>query len=242
MPQLGRVDVAAYGRSFVLLARYPQVVLAPLLAAVVQVLLVMIFPGDGGGIGNANAGLASLISQFVGYYGFCVALIVASLAWRGGRASFDEAWDDARRKAGEIVFASLGFSFVLSLAAIAGSFLPIVGPLVVELVAYYFFIYTLPAAAIGGIPGGAALNSSLERARRDPLPTLVVTLAFVFGTAYMPSLILQLLAPLLIATPLFASNVASAILIATIKALVAGYLAFVLAKTYDDVSYGRSFR
>jgi hypothetical protein len=107
------------------------------------------------------------------------------------------------------------------------------------LIATFFFVYTLPAAAIGGVPGGAALQISLERSRRAVLATGLVTLLYLFVRLVAPSLIVYALSPLAlqIDSP-FAGTILS--LVATIpKALLAGYLALVLAKTYDDASYGR---
>ena len=61
--------------------------------------------------------------------------------------------------------AAIGFSFILWAAALGGGLVGSVGALLLQAVAMFFFIYTLPAAAIGGVPGGAALQISLERAR-----------------------------------------------------------------------------
>jgi Ca2+/Na+ antiporter len=237
------IDVAAYGRAFVLLVRNPLIALAPLVANVVQILLLMLFPVEigSGFLSSANAGLAGLIGQLVGSFGLAVALIVASTAWRRGRAPFDDAWDEARRKMGDILFAAIGFGFVIYIASLVGGFLGGYGALALTLVAYFFFIYTMPAAAIGGVPGGAALNVSVERARRAPLPTLVVTAVYVLAFAFGPTLALQALAPLLVGTSIFASDIASRLLIAVLQAIVSAYVALVLAKTYEDVSYGRSF-
>lgn len=240
---LGRVDFGAYLRAFVLLARNPQLALAPLLAAVVQVLLTMLFPaGMGGGfMGSANSGLAATLAQIVWYTGFGVALIGAEAAWRRGRAPFDDTWEEGRRKIGDIAMAALGFTFIVYIAAIVGNVIPALGilGLVLSLVATYFFIYTIPAAAIGGIPGGAALQASLERARRTPLATFCVTVLFLATFTYVPGLIVQALAPLLIASSFLSQGVVVDIIVAAIKAVVAAYVALVLAKTYDDASYGR---
>ncbi len=243
MRNLGAVDFAAYGRAFVLLARNPLIALAPLVAYVAQILLFKLFPVqiDAGFLSSANSGLAGLIAQLVGSFGLAVALIVASKAWRSARAPFDDAWDEARRKAGDILFAALGFGFVIYIASLVGSFLGEFGTIALTLVAYYFFIYTMPAAAIGGVPGSASLNVSVERARRAPLPTLVVTAVYMLAFTFVPTLAVQALGPVLLGNSLFASGIASSLIVAVIKAIVSGYVALVLAKTYEDVSYGRSF-
>lgn len=215
--------------------------LGPLLASVAQVLLFKLFatsPG-GGFLSSANSSIAGLLAQLIGSFGLAVALIVADAAWRRGRAPFDDAWDESRRHAGDILFAALGFGFIIYIAQLLGSIVPLVGPLVVGLVAMFFFIYTIPAAAIGGVPGGGALNISLERARRSPLPTLLVTALYVGAFFYVPALVVQALTPVLLSSTLFASDVAFSLVVAVIKAIVSGYVALVLAKTYDDVSYGR---
>jgi hypothetical protein len=196
---LGGIDLGAYLRAFVLLARNPQIVLAPLLAAITSVLLQLVIPGGNGDfISSANSGIAGLISQLIGSFGLAVAMIVADAAWRHGRAPFDDAWDDARRKAGDILIAALGLNFVVYVAGLIGGFVGSAGTIVLSLVATYFFIYTLPAAAIGGVPGSAALQVSLERARTAIAPTLLVTLAYVLGTLLVPSLIFAALLPVLL--------------------------------------------
>jgi hypothetical protein len=224
-----------------LLARNPQIALAPLLAAVAEILLFKLMPADGasGLLGAANASLTSLFAQLIDGFGLAVALIVAETAWRRGRAPFDDAWDEARRKAGDILMATIGFGFVVYVAELVGGLLPGAGPPIMFLIATFFFVYTLPAAAIGGVPGGAALQISLERSRRAVLATGLVTLLYLFVRLVAPSLIVYAISPLAlqIDSP-SAGTILS--LIATIpKALLAGYLALVLAKTYDDASYGR---
>ena len=240
MRRLGQVDLSAYARGFVLLARHPQIALAPLLAAVFRVLLFKILPSgsDDGLLGAANSGLAGLIAQLVQGFGFSVALIVAESAWRRGRAPFDDAWDEARAKLGSILFATLGFTFIIYVASLIGSVLGFIGSAAMMLVALFFFIYALPAAAIGGIPGGASLQASLERAQRAPLATGLVTILFVFSF-FAPSLIVTPLLPALLSVDsAYAGSIVS-IITAIAEALILGYVSIVLAKMYDDASYGR---
>jgi hypothetical protein len=246
---LGGIDLGAYLRAFALLVRNPQIVLAPLLASITGVLLQLVIPGDNGDfISSANSGIAGLISQLIGSFGLAVAMIVADAAWRRGKAPFDDAWDDARRKAGDILIAALGLNFVVYVAGLIGGFAGGPGSIVLSLVATYFFIYTLPAAAFGGVPGGAALQVSLERARTAIAPTLLVTLVYVLGTLLVPSLIFAALLPVLLnalealgphATSPFVLDVVPRLVIALITAVVSSYVALVLAKTYADVSFGR---
>src|SRR5476651_461754 len=84
--------------------------------------------------------------------------------------------------------ASFGFTFVLYIARLVGAFFGPFGVLLIA-AAVVFLIYTIPAAAIGGVPGGAALQVSIERARANPLPTIIVTIVslavyFLFGLAF----------------------------------------------------------
>ena len=241
MRSLGRVDLSTYVRALPLLVRNPQIALAPLLAAVAQILLFMLMPADSGQglLGSANSSIAGLFAQLISGFGLGVALIVAETAWRRGRAPFDSAWDEAQRKAGGILFATIGFGFIVYVAGLVGSIVPLFGSLFLILIAYFFFVYTIAAAAIGGTPGGAALQASLETARRAPLATLLVAALYIFAFSYLPTLIVEALQPLLLGSSVFASGVVSSLVVAAIKAIVTGYVALVLAKTYDDASYPR---
>jgi hypothetical protein len=232
----------AYVRAFGLLARNPQIALAPLLAAVIGVLLQMLFPAEigTGFLGTANAGLASLLAQIVWYVGLGFAIIGAEAAWRRGRAPFDDSWEEGRRKFGELAMAAFGYTFIVSVAGVIAGVLGIAPlGLVLSLVATYFFIYTIPAAAIGGIPGFGALNVSLERARRTPLATLLVTVLFVAAFTYVPVLVIEWMTPVLLGNSFLAQGTVVNIIVAAIRSAIAGYVALMLAKTYDDASYGR---
>ncbi len=108
-----------------------------------------------------------------------------------------------------------------------------------QLLATYFFIYTLPAAAIGGIPGGASLQVSFERARATPLGTAIVTIVYLFVNFIAPTLIVLALTPL--ALQIDSPYIGTIVSLVTVfvKAGLIGYVALVLAKAYDDASYGR---
>ena len=233
----------AYVRAFGLLARNPQICLAPLLASIVTILLYKLIPAEPGAgfLGSANSSIASLLAQAIASFGLAVALIVAETAWRRGKAPFDAAWDDARRKVGAIVFATLGFNFVLFVAGVVGAVLGSFGALALQLVAYAVFIYTIPAAAIGGIPGGAALNASVERARRTLLATVLVTAVYIVNAIFVPTLVLSALSPLLLTYGASIPDLGDvlSIAVAVVHAVTTGYVALVLAREYDDASYGR---
>jgi hypothetical protein len=242
MRNLGKVDFMAYLRAFGLLARNPQIALAPLLAAVISVLLLMLFPADSGSgfLGSANSGLAQLLAQLVWYTGIGFALIGAEAAWRRGRAPFDDTFEEGKRKLGDIALAAFGFTFITTIGSVlSGMFGSDILGLVLNLVATYFFIYTVPAAAIGGVPGFGALEISLQRARGTPLATLVVTVVFIAAFTYVPILVVEALTPVLLSNSFLAQGTVINILVAAIKAVVAAYVALVLAKAYDDASYGR---
>jgi hypothetical protein len=240
LQKLGPVDLLAFLRAFALLARNPQIALAPLLVAIVQVLLFMLIPADSGAgfLATANSGLAGLFAQLLSSFGLAVALIVADAAWRRGRAPFDAAWEEAQRKAGDILIAALGFTFVIYVAQLVGSIIPLFGAIVLGLVALFFFIYALPAAAIGGVPGGAALQISLERARGAVLPTLLVTALYILTFFVAPTLIQAVLTPFSFG-PAFASRVVPSLIDALVRAILSSYFALILAKTYADISFGR---
>jgi hypothetical protein len=238
--RLGRVDPSNYLRAFGLLARNPQIALAPLLAGVAIVLLTKVMPlaGDSALANLGSGSLIGLVSQLIEGYGLAVALIVAENAWRRGRAPFDDAWEEARRKAGDILLATIGFGFIVYVASVVGNFIP-GGAYAMQLLATYFFIYTLPAAAIGGIPGGASLQVSFERARATPLGTAIVTIVYLFVNFIAPTLIVLALTPL--ALQIDSPYIGTIVSLVTVfvKAGLIGYVALVLAKAYDDASYGR---
>ena len=82
--------------------------------------------------------------------------------WRGRRGAFDEAWDEGRAKSGGILFAAIGFQFVMWAAGYIGSFFGCDRALP-GIVAAFFLIYTIPAASIGGIPGSSRSLDPYER-------------------------------------------------------------------------------
>jgi hypothetical protein len=171
-------------------------------------------------------------------FAFGTACIIADAAWRRGRASFDDGWNEARRKGGDILTASLGFVFVLYVASYAGSLIGPLAPIVLA-VAIYFLIYTIPAAAIGGIPGGAAIQISIDRARYNPLPTIVVAIVSVAAFLLLGSVLGPLFTPLLAPLSFASANLLIALFSAVVQAIAVGYIALIVSKTYADVSFGR---
>lgn len=234
------LDLGAYGRAFYLLARHPQIMLGPLAAAVANVLISIVLPSGNGFVGAANSGLAGLFAQLITSFGLAVAIVVGDSAWRYGRAPFDDALDTARRRGGDILMAALGVSFITYVAQLAGSIVQVFGSLALGAVATYFMIYALPAAAIGGIPGFGSLQISLERARANVVPTLLLTALYFFAFLAVQLVLVPLLTPLLQAFPALASGHGVALIAALVQTPVAAYVALMLAKTYENVSYGRS--
>lgn len=246
MRNVGTIEPAAYGRAFVLLARNPSLVLGPLLMGVAGAVLRLVFGiptfGGYGLMGQVNGGIVQLIVQVLTGFGLGIALLGADTAWRRGRAPFEEAWEEFRRKAGDIALAVLGLYFVIFVATLAGRIIPLFGSAVLALVALFFFIYAIPAAAIGGIPGGASLQISLERAQRNPLPTAAVTVLFVAITFFLQPFIEPRLALLVLTLiPTLPLTATVYVISAIVQAVCTAYLALVLAKTYADISYGRRY-
>jgi hypothetical protein len=231
------IDIGSYFKAFGLLARNPTLILAPLLMAVAQVLLALVIPNGGGFFGSLNAGLAQFIGFLLSAFGLSVALIQADTAWRRTRAPFDAAWEDARRKLPDILMASIGLNFVIFVAFYVGGIIPIFGSLAVGAIALFFFIYTLPAAAIGGVPGGAALQVAFERARAGPLPTVIVTIACGLAYVVLPGFLAGYLLDWLAALGVASSGIVSQLIIALCEAIGAGYIALILSKAYNDIAY-----
>jgi hypothetical protein len=238
--QLRNLDLLMYVRAFGLFVRNPSIIVVPLLMGVIGVFFAQIGGGDAGGgvVGGLTSGLMSLLILLLKMFAFGTACIIADMAWRRGRASFDDGWNEARRKGGEILTAAMGFTFVLYLASYAGT---LVGPLtpVLLAVAIYFLIYTIPAAAIGGVPGGAALQVSIERARYNPLPTIIVAVVSVVAFLYLGVLLGPLFSLLLEQMSFASVNLLAALFEAIVQAIAVGYIALVVTKTYSDISFGR---
>lgn len=241
MQQLRNLDLMLYLRAFALFARNPSIIVVPLLMGVIGVFVTQIGGGSSGGgiFGNITGQITSLLVLLLKMFAFGTACIIADAAWRrGGRASFDEGWNEARRKGGDILTAAMGFTFVLYLALFAGSMVGSFSTVLLA-IAIYFLIYTIPAAAIGGVPGGAALQVSIERARYNVLPTIVVVIVSVAAFLYL-NFLLDPLVSLLLAPLSFASaDLVEALFGAVVQAIAVGYIALVVTKTYSDISFGR---
>jgi hypothetical protein len=229
-----RIDLAMYARAIPLLVRRPSIFAMPLLAAVVDLLLTQISYSFTDPTGGAGAGIFQLLAQLVYLWAFGVTIIQASNIWRRHRGTFEEAWEEGRTKFGGIALAAIGFQFVVSALSYIGSFFnPFLG-LGLGAIAALFLIYTIPAAAIGGMPGTLAISASIRSVRANPLASVVLALVF-FALWYIA---IPLLLPYLLGsahlTPILWS-----LCTAAARAIVLAYLAFPFAKQYDDIAFTR---
>jgi hypothetical protein len=163
-----------YFEAVPLYARNLGVIFFPLVAAAIGVGLTYVEGPLLNPIGGAGGGLIGFIMQVVYGFAFGVAVIFADDAWRHGRANLRAAWETARRKAGDILLAVIGFLFLTFVAGMIGGVLGPFGSLALTVVTVWAFIYAIPAAAIGGMPAGAVFSASLQAARRHPIATAVL--------------------------------------------------------------------
>jgi len=224
-----RIDFGSYFRAVALLVTHPSVVAFPLLAAVVAVLVDQVSPFLTDPLGGLGAGLLGLIVQIVFLWAFGMAIVQASNIWRGRRGSFDEAWHEGRAKSAGILLAAVGFQFVLFAAGLIGSYLGSLVALILQAVAAFFLIYTIPAAAIGGLPGSMALSGSVRAVRANIPGSILLAVVFVGLFIYAPTALQWVTAGL--------SPTLFALVMAGVKAVVLAYLAFPFAKQYDDVAF-----
>lgn len=238
MKALRGIDPLMYLRALGVLARNPVIIIVPLLVGVIGVFFTQIGGAGDGLIGGLTGQIAGFILLLLNGFAFGTACILADQGWRRGKCTFDDGWNDARRKGSDILFATMGFAFVMFVASFAGSLIGGLGFILIAL-ALFFLMYTIPAAAIGGVPGGAALSASIERARENPLPTILVAvvaaLAYFFGSQFITSLLASVIVPY---------TGESAYLVARLIGVVAqsialGYVALILSKTYTDLSFSR---
>jgi hypothetical protein len=224
-----RVDFLMYLRAFPMLFRHPSILAMPVLAGVVDWGLNELSPLLTNALGGLGAGLFQTVAQIVYLFAFGVAVIQASNAWRGRKATFDEAWEDGRRKAGGILMAAIGFIFVLAVASYIGALLGATIGFFLELIAAFFLIYTIPAASIGGLPSQMALSGSIAAVRANVFGAAVLAIVFVALWVVLPNYVVFL--------PLGTNVAVNLLVVAGIRALVLAYLAFPFAKQYDDVAF-----
>lgn len=224
------VNIAIYGQAFVHLVRHPSILLLPLAAAAIDLFIwywSALFTDPLGGFG---AGLFQMVVQIVYLFAFGGAVIQANSIARGYRTNFSDAWDETRRKSGGILIAAIGFQFVTWIAQYIGQFLGIaVLSYALQLIAYFFLILTMPAAAIGGLPGGLALSGSIRAVRANWPACVVLAVVFIALWIYLPVYALIPLAQY----GAIAYRAGGAVL----SAIVLAYLAFPFAVTYDETAF-----
>ena len=231
-----QIDLSVYWRALPIFARNPTVIVLPLLVAVIGVLIAQMSGVTGGGaLGPLLDGLVGFILLLLQLFALGVAVIIGDAGWRRGFTTFDEAWQEARRKSGDIIFAAFGFTFVLSIAQYAGSILGAVGP-ILSAIAVYGLIYVIPAAAIGGIPGGASIGVSVERVKGAPLTAAILTVVAIVLLVFFGSFVGVWIDSWLLGM-LGGTTIIAALIDAVVRAIVTGYLAVVMAKVYSDVSF-----
>ncbi|MBV8246289.1 MAG: hypothetical protein JOZ38_10240 [Candidatus Eremiobacteraeota bacterium] len=229
-----KVELGLYLRAVPLLLRNPIAIVPPLCVGVLHLLFGYVRGPLVDPLGGLMNGIIELCFTLLTGFAFGVSIVIAENAWRSGRASFARSWDDAKRKAGNILWATLGFIFILYVAGLIGGMIAGAIPavsLLLQAVVLMFLIYTLPAAAIGGIPGFSAVNYSVEKVRADVPAAAVLTIVAIFLYFYVGTL----LAPMV---NLYAVQWGGAAQV-LIQSIVLAYLAFASARQYDDVAFYR---
>jgi hypothetical protein len=225
-----RLDLSLYLQALPVYARNLGVLFAPLIAAAIMVGLDYASGYLFAAVGGAGASVLSFVGRVIEGYAFAVAVIFADDAWRHGRGNLRAAWDQAARKAGDIIITVIGFFFLIFVAQLIGNFGGAILADALGALAVWAFIYAIPAAAIGGIPAGGALSASLQTAKRHPLATAVlaiVSIAVWYGLAiYAP--------PYLDPYVGLAGYYVVQILF---TAIALGYIALVSARQYADFAF-----
>jgi hypothetical protein len=218
-----------YAQAIPALIKHPSILAVPLLAAVMSILInAVLAPQFTNALGGMGAGVFGIIVQLIYLWAFGIAIIQASHIWRDRRGSFDEAWEEGRSKFGGILLAAVGFQFVVWAATYIGSFFGGFG-LVLGVIAAFFLIYTMPAAAIGGMPGSLAISASIRAVRANVPGSILLALVFVGLWIVLPYYLQYLTGTL--------SSLYNSLIMAVIEAVILGYLAFPFAKQYDDVAF-----
>ncbi|HET9097956.1 MAG TPA: hypothetical protein VFN37_14935 [Candidatus Baltobacteraceae bacterium] len=225
----GQLDWKLYLEALPLYARNLGVILYPLLAAGIGLGLTYIEGPLFNPIGGAGDPIINFIIQIVYGFGFALAVIFADDAWRHGRANLRAAWDQGRKRAGDIFLAIIGFYFLIYVAGLVGSIGGGYVALALTILAVWAFIYAIPAAAIGGIPAGGAFSASLQAARRHPLSTAILAIV-----SYGVWVGLTRYALDAVGGYLGAGYDAAQVLL---TAIALGYIALVIARQYADLAF-----
>lgn len=236
-PLLG-IDVTVYATALPVLVRNPSIIVVPLLMAVIGVLLTVVMtPFSSGGIGSMTLGLAQLVVFMLTLFGLGAACVIADDAWRHGRASFDRGWVETRRRGSDILMAAVGFGLLVTVGLYVTQLLGLIGYLLTAAI-IVFLIWTIPAAAVGGIPGGASIQVSIDRVRSSPLPAVLATIVALVLLGLAVPIAANWLATLLL-TWTYGSILVERLIAALLQALAISYIALVITKTYTDAAFSR---
>lgn len=226
-----RIDLAIYWQALPVYARNLGVLLGPLVAATAAWAIDNYAQGPlFYGVGGSGGALWGYIVRVVQFLGFAYALIFADDAWRFGHGDLGRAWNEFRRKIGPILLAIIGFLFIVYVAELVGGFAGLIGLAVVGALAVWAFLWSIPAAALGGIPGGAAFSASLNIAKRNWLATIVV--AVVGIVVYMGLAVYALNA-----VGNYYVGVGYDVTSILLPSIALGYIALVAAKQYSDLAF-----
>ncbi len=232
MRRLQGVDLSIYARAVAIVGRNPVIFVFPILATILKIALGFLRGPLFDPVGGYDFGLFQLLFSLIDGFAFGLALIAAENAWRSSRFSFASIWDEGREKMGNILLATIGLVFVVWVASLLGGFLGVLA-LLLPAIALFFLIYTIPAAAIGGIPGGAALSASIQRVKQSPLAAALLVIVSLLLYFYVGVIL-----GAYIGTAVgFLAPYATAI----IQAVVIAYLAAVTAQQYDDLAFSRRY-
>ncbi|HLI94688.1 MAG TPA: hypothetical protein VKT72_01240 [Candidatus Baltobacteraceae bacterium] len=220
-----------YFEALPLYARNLGVILFPLIAAAVAYGIGRLGEWFSAPSGFALNSIFLYVALIVEGYGFALSVIFADQAWRHGRANLGAAWDQGKRKAGDIVITIIGFFFLVWVAGIIGTILPIPYlSLILQVAAVWAFLYAIPATAIGGIPAGGAFSASLQAARRHPLATAILAIVSYGVWIGLTGYALGAISP-------YASDAAYAVAQVLLAAIALGYIALIVARQYADLAF-----
>ena len=228
------VDVAAYARAVPRLLTNPSILIAPIGGAVVALLFEFLGQTMTDPIGGIGSGIYQMLATIAFLVAFGIAIIQASHIWRGRRGSFQDAWQEGRAKLGSLLMAAIGFVFVWSAAGYVGVIFGNSIGILLQLAAVFFTIYTIAAAAIGGLPGAAALSGSIRCVKANPLAAGILTVVSIALWIVLPGYLLLWIAEYL---PAYVTPIGIDVLHVVLEAIILAYLAFPFAKQYDDVAY-----
>lgn len=223
------LDWKLYFEALPLYARNLGVLLYPLIAAGIGLGINYLGQWLSAPMGFAIMGIFTYIALVIEGYGCALAIIFADDAWRHGHGNLRNAWDQGKRRAGDIFLAIIGFYFLIYVAGMIGGIGGPILSLALTVVAVWAFIYSIPAAAIGGIPAGGAFSASLQAARRHPLATAVLAIV-----SYGVWIGLTRYALGAIGGYLGVGYDAASVLLA---AIALGYIALILARQYADLAF-----